>query len=113
MWQGDRGMMKKNVHRLSEPHHELMDMMRWLKLCKDCKLIDGDKLTRGGAEVVFAKMRLVGEFRVSFAEFFAGVQAVAMDHGVDKYDLVRRIVRTERPLVLHTPSAAPANRSYM
>jgi hypothetical protein len=52
LWQGDKGSRK----RLSAPHHDLMDMARWIKLCKDSKLIDGEKLTRAGAEIVFAKV---------------------------------------------------------
>jgi hypothetical protein len=43
-----------------------------------------------------AQVRLVGEFRVSFAEFFTAAQRVAADHNVDTYDLLRRVVRTPR-----------------
>lgn len=53
--------MDKNdpsLEGLQEVHKELMDRARWMKLCKDCRLIDKERVTKTGAEIIFSRVRL-------------------------------------------------------
>ena len=73
-----------------------MDGKQFMKLAKDCKLLD-KKLTTTDIDLIFPKVKDKGARKITYAQFEQAVKLCADKKGVDASAVIDKIVETGGP----------------
>merc|ERR1711953_1251866 len=77
---------------------EGMDGKSFVKLCKDCDLID-KSFTVTDADLAFTKVVVKGQRRIAFSQFENLLQLIADKKGIDCEQLQANVAQSEGPLM--------------
>jgi len=80
---------------------QTMDNRSFVKLCKDCQLLDKG-FSSNDADLVFAKACEKGQRRIDRKQFEDAIWATAEKTGVDYGDLIMKIIQNGRPVLTAT-----------
>ncbi|CAK0864433.1 unnamed protein product [Prorocentrum cordatum] len=82
-----------------------MDGKTFIKLCKDCKLVD-KKLTATDVDLIFAKVAPKGQRRISFEQFGTALEHLATKKGTSPEDVKSSITQSSGPTLSGTQADA-------
>ena len=86
-----------------------MDGKGFVKLCKDCELVD-DSLTLIDADLIFAKVVSRGHRRIILRQFKEALRLIAERKGIDEEEICQRVAESEG--VVHEGTTADYVRFF-
>merc|ERR1719188_2238666 len=81
--------------------HSDMDGKSFLKICKDCSLID-KKLPSSDVDLIFAKVVVKGKRRISLEQFEEALKMIAAKRGVSERRIRNCIIVAPEPVITGT-----------
>jgi len=85
--------------------HDTMDGKAFVKLAKDCKLLD-KKLTTTDVDLIFSKVKERTVRRINLNQFMDALQQFATKKGVDVNEVAGKVAASQGPILRGTATEA-------